>query len=102
MQTRADLVRSLIETASERNDDAVQFMGDLADQIIALDAKTDGKLVLTVEIPCDNHTLADFNQHRDDWFPNGPELVSVDHMYLTEDPTDDSYFVFRFVNARAA
>lgn len=57
---------------------------------------------LIVEIDLHNHTLADYEADKDAWFPvpGHPELVSVDVNYLQEDPTDESFVVFKFVEAK--
>jgi len=56
------------------------------------------KLIIEIEIKgkTKEELEAHMLKHKDDWFPSADKgLVAVDESYLTVDPQDDSFYLFR-------
>lgn len=52
---------------------------------------------VTVEIDIPNVDVATYEAHKDDWHPTEPGSISIDTAYLTDDPTDDSFRLFKLI-----
>lgn len=55
-----------------------------------------------VEIDCKGHSIEDLTKDSFGWFPDKshPELISIDRNYLQIDPEENSYFLFKFIEAK--
>lgn len=50
------------------------------------------KVVVEINLPG-----VDDLEPEDEWFPYGEDRISIDNAYLTLDPDDDSFYLFKLV-----